>query len=281
MTKLPISVVIASVGRDSVFEVVRTLLAGFAVPKEIIIVLPPGVFFSADVVANLAGSVKFFNSLEKGQTRQRCYGLSFVSQDVVLQLDDDICCPRDGLLNLYNELRHLGEDAIVGPLLDTTEPPRSESRLSKLSRVAGGGSRSFFSSIVSVRWISPWGVGYAFDNLIRSQVEEAGWLSGGAVLYYRERALLKNYYPFVGKAYLEDVIASAIWAESGARLYLCSHVKFATLEDKSSCDCMEDKSLVVRAAKLVCKLRGKNRVWGWVYEISISICNTPLFRFLF
>ena len=44
------------------------------------------------------------------------------------------------------------------------------------------------------------------------------WLPGGCILHRRENLIVKNYYPFSGKAYAEDLFHSLLLKEKGVIL---------------------------------------------------------------
>ena len=53
------------------------------------------------------------------------------------------------------------------------------------------------------------------DNLIKSE-----WLPGGCVLHNKNNLVLKNYFPFDGKAYMEDLYHSTILKRNKINLYI-------------------------------------------------------------
>ena len=58
-----------------------------------------------------------------------------------------------------------------------------------------------------------------FENqLIKSE-----WLPGGCVLHNKNNLILKNYFPFNGKAYMEDLYHSTILKRNKINLYINKH----------------------------------------------------------
>lgn len=69
--------------------------------------------------------------------------------------------------------------------------------------------------------ISPAGIGYGVDkNYCGHDPVETQWLPGGCVLCHKEDLVTEDYFPFVGKAYAEDLVHSVLWRRQGVRLWV-------------------------------------------------------------
>ena len=56
---------------------------------------------------------------------------------------------------------------------------------------------------------------YMFNELYQTE-----WLPGGCILHYKNNLYLKNYYPFIGKAYCEDLIHSYYLRKNNIKLFV-------------------------------------------------------------
>ena len=83
-----ISVVIATLGSESLIETIHSLNKGTVIPNEIIISIPED--NANNITFKLESNVKVIHSKNKGQVVQRCYGFSKTNSEFVLQLDDDV-----------------------------------------------------------------------------------------------------------------------------------------------------------------------------------------------
>jgi hypothetical protein len=60
---------------------------------------------------------------------------------------------------------------------------------------------------------------------------ESEWLPGGCVMHLKQNLHLTDYYPFIGKAYGEDVIHSILLRKKGLSLYICRN---ATIKNEGA-----------------------------------------------
>ena len=82
------TVVIATLGGDTLRETIETINRGSIVPEEILVCIPTN---ESDRVQNFSyKNVKIFVTACRGQVAQRAIGFQNVSHNIVMQLDDDI-----------------------------------------------------------------------------------------------------------------------------------------------------------------------------------------------
>ena len=110
-----ITVVIATLGCDSLASTIRSLNSGTVVPAEILVCVPVE---NASKVAHLdCGTTSIVQTDFRGQVAQRGVGFRRASHSLVMQLDDDLLLDRCCLERLAETLRYFGPKAAVAPAL--------------------------------------------------------------------------------------------------------------------------------------------------------------------
>ena len=70
------------------------------------------------------------------------------------------------------------------------------------------------------------GTGFGSEkNKISESLINVDWLSGGCIIHKKQNLILKNYLPYDGKSYCEDLIHSFLLNKKGIKLYLNSRAK--------------------------------------------------------
>ena len=222
---LPISVVIASIGGKSLFKTINSISSGSAIPKEIIVSLPPKVKIKYKDIYNI--SIIIVNSLNKGQVAQRSFGFKFCKQNFIVQSDDDMIYEKDTFINLYNNINKLGKKNVVGPIYKNV---KNNKNITEIKKGTLGFVISIFHKFIC---LAPWsskrmgaltkiGMGYGVDpsKLKTKTPFNVKWLNGGCIMCYKEDLILENYFPFEGKAYFEDTIHSILWNNNNNKLWV-------------------------------------------------------------
>lgn len=202
-------------GRGVLAETVRSIMAGSVVPKKILIVIPEDRvgYLPQLIYKNIEVLVTNF----RGQVQQRIFGFSRAQTDFVMQLDDDILLDANCLRYLLNRCS-LEENSAVGPMLidaKTFIPIYEKTKKSFLGFIyywllngsAGYQPGKFY--------LCGSGDGVAQDLLPRVNVD---WLAGGCILHRKSNLILKNYFPYSGKAYCEDYIHSYLLHQAGVKM---------------------------------------------------------------
>ncbi len=216
-----ITIVIATLGSESLAATIHSLNSGSVCPQEILVCVPAG---DAVKVAHLqGGNTKIVRTDFRGQVAQRAAGFQLASCPLVLQLDDDLLLDRFCLERLAATLKLLGPKAAVAPALVDLKTGQSVYKKPKKNRMVLGlyywlmnGARGYEPGRVD-RSGSSVGVDPSVSPAPLYDVE---WLAGGCVLHHRENLVMENFWPLPGKAYYEDVVHSAILAASGIRLVI-------------------------------------------------------------
>ena len=227
-----LSIVIATLGGDSLSKTIELLLNESMAPSEILICIPQD---HSHKVAHLADeTVKIIATQVKGQVRQRAVGFSKAIYPLVLQLDDDILLEKDTLQRMVQYILQLGKGNVVGPVF---YGQHTHACIHKIKTGLPALQKNLFDSIICA---APWGlkkmgvvtsIGLNYgvdDQFCDGALKEAQWLSGGCVLSWREDLVTDDFFPFTGKAYCEDVIHSYLrkgkkirsWVATGIRVYI-------------------------------------------------------------
>jgi glycosyltransferase involved in cell wall biosynthesis len=215
----PITVVIATLGGDSLKGTINALNRGSIVPHEILVCIPAS---EAHKVQSLSyHNVEIIVTDCRGQVAQRAIGFQNASHDVVMQLDDDILVDEECVERLLKTLRIMGTEVAVAPSLMSLSTGESVYRQPAKNKL-----------ILKVYyWLMNGSAGYQPGKIDKSgsavgidpknandESFDVEWLAGACVMHYRKNLILENFYPFEGKAYHEDVIHSYHLKKRGIRL---------------------------------------------------------------
>jgi glycosyltransferase involved in cell wall biosynthesis len=214
-----ISVVVPSLGGD-LSKTLNSLNSGTVKPDEIIVCLPN----NKHTINNLENykNVVVIYSDKYGQVYQRICGFKESKYDYVLQLDDDVVISSNCLELLFLAINNIGDRITVSPCwynADTGKP------LHQIRR--SGLFMSFYCWLVNGSdGYRPGKVSLAGTNFGINPVEveidslNLDWQPGGCVLHKKENLILKDFYPYGGKAYSEDLIHSFLLRQSGVSLFV-------------------------------------------------------------
>ena len=191
---------------------------GTCIPSEIIIVIP------SEFQKNIDGLKKFSNikilSVDfRGQVRQRIFGFKHASNDIVIQLDDDIFVDPNCFENLIETIQNSDEQIAVAPLFKFNDSKKScynnDSKWFLLHRIIHG--KNFLKSGKITASGLNMGI---FHNEENNRLFESDWVPGGCLAHKKCNLILENYYPFNGKAYFEDVYHSILLRNKSVRLFV-------------------------------------------------------------
>ena len=245
--RLPVAVVVASLGGPTLHETIETLNTGGLGPARIFACIPADVHPPSFL--EKFDNVRVVRVEGRGQVLQRAEGFRIAHSEAwpyILQLDDDLTLLSAELDHLLRELQELGSMAALAPVLVSRADGTPHIRLRS-------GLRGVLDSAVAVvlhgaPWgvqrmgrIAPSGKNYGVDptrmKVDRMQVD---WLPGGCVLHSAANLVVSNYFPFEGKAFGEDVIHShllrrhgvALWVTRGASCHLDHQPAAGTLRTR-------------------------------------------------
>lgn len=259
-----ISVVIATLGGPTLVTTLQMLNQGSVVPSEILVCIPQ---HEAPRVAGLDfPNLRVLVTDCRGQVAQRVQGFRAAVNPLVLQMDDDMLPASDCLCRLRQSLLAHGSQCAVAPALvdrstgfSAYRKPIANAWLLRLYYWFMNGRRGYVPGCIDLAGNA---VGVDSDAVQPQQVVPAEWLAGGCVMHYRENLLLENYFPFVGKAYGEDVIHSHLLRNQGIALLVDTGARCELDLIYSSSMGWSDfwKSLCGdwRARRYAMRLRGRN-----------------------
>ena len=199
-TYLPLSVVIATLGGETLRGTIEQLNGGPLVPAEILVCIPEEDAFRVTEIA--FPNVKVIKTNCRGQVAQRAIGFQLAQHPIVLQMDDDILLQEDALHELTSEIHRLGYGNALAPVYNDAVTGRS---IHDLGDGAVGWLKSLHAYVVCG---APWGIkrmgvvtlgGFNYGvNGKYSGLEplEVQWLPGGCVLHYKHDLIIESFYPF-------------------------------------------------------------------------------------
>ncbi len=228
----PVSVIIATLGGDSLPATIEHLNKGALIPSEILVCIPEE---DAGRVEHLTyTNVQIVKTNCRGQVAQRAIGFQLAVHALILQLDDDVLLNEDALQELAEELQRLGRGNALAPLIYNAVTGRC------IPELKGG-----LSGWLSILWAyficgAPWGLkrmgvvtavglNYGVDGRYCGiKPFETQWLNGGCVLCFCEDVIRENFYPYSGKAHFEDIIHSFLRTKKGIRHWVIPGAKCIT-----------------------------------------------------
>lgn len=217
-----LSVVIPTLGGDSLSGTIGHLNQGTVVPDEILVCIPEDYAHRAEGLP--FQNVRVVSTVCRGQVAQRAQGFTQARHEFVLQLDDDIHVRKECLESLLNCITRHG-NAAVGPKLHDLQSGEYRSYLVPDARTPRWFEQLLFWVVNGPEGYKPGQIGRAGINMGVPDVPEdltgLGWLSGGCVLHRRENLVTHDYYPFKGKAYAEDLFHSILLWDKGVNLVRC------------------------------------------------------------
>ena len=206
---MSLSVVIPTLGNDILFKTLESINNSSVRPDEIIICLPNDSAISIERF-KIYQNIEVLKTKTKGQVAQRAEGFLRAKHEYILQTDDDIILEN----NCIKELIHCSskhDKIAVGPkifdLNNRYHSPRLKSHNSSLYEnfifyLINGKSGYQAGKISSA--------GIAMGTPDDSKDYNVDWLPGSCILHKKNNLIKYNYYPYLGKAYSEDILHSMI-----------------------------------------------------------------------
>ncbi len=217
-----VSVVIPTLGGESLKGTIEQLNHGTIVPKEILICIPDEDAYKAE--SHSFPNVRIIKTKCRGQVAQRIEGFKVSSCDFVLQLDDDIIIEKYCIEYLVELLTSKGENYAISPSLRFIETGKSAYEVwpSKLK------NKIYYCLINGKNGYQPGhitkaGTEIGIDPSITKELYyDVEWVPGGCVLHFKKNLILSNYYPHSGKAYCEDLYQSICLHVMGIKMMISS-----------------------------------------------------------
>lgn len=225
MNNKGISVVIATLGGASLNDTINSLNSGTLLPSEIIICIPKA--FSKNVVAHLVYENVFVLETDiSGQVAQRAIGFTHAKYEYVLQVDDDVLLQDSCLEILYNKMEDNIFNIAISPALYTLSTNLSVYRSSDNFFKKFILKPTYYFLINGIKLDAPGtitsaGTQIGIDpSLSTLDIIPTEWVPGGCVLHHKINLINYNFYPFEGKAYLEDLYHSFLLRRESIKLFI-------------------------------------------------------------
>ena len=224
MIKYKLSIVIATLGGNTLLNVVKRIANWNYAPIEIILVIPKEVNFDETIYYNYS-NVIFLRTKTKGQVQQRLDGFSFSKGEIVAQMDDDIILSHNSLTNLYNKIIDLGVGNAICPVYFTLINFTSIHKFD--IGIKGFIKNVYYKLVYNAKWgikrmgtITATGHAFGVDpDYIDTILFETDFLPGGLVISFRQDLINTNFFQFKGKAFCEDVINSILRKHRNTKQY--------------------------------------------------------------
>lgn len=218
-----LSVVIATLGGESLRGTIEQLNRGTVVPDEILVCIPEE---DAYKVATFSiPNVRVIKTDQRGQVAQRIAGFHRAGGKYIMQLDDDVMVDEYCIERLVDVLASSSGNYAVSPALRHIETDRSVySKWSKNKIVRQmyyfliNGDEGYKPGTVTKAGTEI-GVDPDLSDVMHHDVD---WLPGGCVVHCRNNLVLSNYYPYSGKAYCEDMYHSRCLRAMGVKMLIAS-----------------------------------------------------------
>ena len=268
--KIPVSIVIPTLGGSSLLKVIKLLNESLKIPEEIIICIPKEQKYD-NLIKNFE-NVKIIKTNIKGQVSQRIEGFKNATQEFILQLDDDCKISSNDIYNLMINLKELGEGNALAPIYFDENSGECSHKFKK-------GFKGLIKTIIATAICgAPWGIkrmgtiskigtNYGVDiNYMKSSLKEVEWVPGGCVMHYNSSTIKENFFPYKGKAFCEDLMHSYLLRQNNIKIWVTN---------KSSCitkhaffpDQKHEVIQYLEAFKYFQKIRNKKilRFWIWYF----------------
>jgi glycosyltransferase involved in cell wall biosynthesis len=212
-----LSIVIATVGEETLKKLIKQIKSSTFIPNEIIVVFP-----EVDMVEKIFLKSKdtlIFRSPKSGQVAQRCYGISKAKNKYILQLDADIEIKKDTIEQLIKSYIINGPKIVVGPKFDYLNKKKinkkNKYRAWKfIFQIFGGGNINVFDLNKPFRYDS-----WFYDYKQPKKSGHTNVLPGGCILFNKDYYKNFDFYPLKGKALGEDLINSVYFQSFGCKLF--------------------------------------------------------------
>lgn len=224
MTKfLNLTVVIPTIGEKKLLKTISYFNNEKIAPKKIIIVIHNKNFFKIDSKILKLKNILVIKTKKKGQVYQRYIGFKNAKTKYVMQLDADCLIKISSIVKMISIMTNKKKIS-VGPcfvneenLLPIHKFIDKISLFNKLKNKILG----FPSGLSIMGSISKSATNYGVDyKFIKKDMIEVSWIPGGCMMHSRDNLVKKNFYPFNGKAYCEDLIHSNLLKKKQIKLYI-------------------------------------------------------------
>ena len=217
-----ISIVIATLGGESLSSTLDKLNSGTVIPDEILVCIPSSEYNCSKFLFE-DENIKIIPTPIRGQVAQRAYGFRRAQYEYVLQLDDDMSVDHYCLQRLVDAIDIHGTNASVSPALINEQTGRSvyakphgPKPLLSIYFWLMNGAKGYQPGTIDKAGSA---IGVDSTSAV-SRFVEVEWLPGGCMLHRRENLIHDDFWNRPGKAYCEDVLHSHLLRQRKVRLFV-------------------------------------------------------------
>ena len=218
-----VTVVIPTIGEKKIFRTVYLLNnVDYLRPACIIISVHFSRYNKVKFLKKLYNNIMIVKTTKKSQVLQRIKGFQKCKTKFALQLDADCFINSKDVLILKKQLIKLGLKSSIAPVfLDIlTDKSLHQLKLNIFNYIKDK-ILGFKPGINKMGQIASSCLNFGVDkDFMSTDILKTEWLAGGCILHYRFNLIKRNYYPFSGKAYCEDLIHSKILTNNKISLYV-------------------------------------------------------------
>ena len=208
-----ISLVIPSINPKKINKIIKKVNKWSIKPSEILFCFP--LSLKKKIKKEIqTKKIRIIFSAQRGQVLQRLHAIKYAKHNIILQMDDDVDLKKNCLKQMYKTLVNTKGRNVVGAIVfdHNINDYLYKENLSFLHLIL----KKFYEGfIMGGNYIkSNMGkitkIGYAFNlnpNSMKSDIVKVDWVNS-LCLSYKKDIIKKNYFPFTGKAYCEDLINS-------------------------------------------------------------------------
>lgn len=250
---IDVSVIIPTLGEKKLIKVVNYLNKdrNFKI-SEIILSIPRNKYNYVKSITKNIDNVKIVSNAKKSQVLQRIKGFKAAKEKNVLQLDDDTFISSKDINLLKKKIFGFNQKISVAPIFKNFSKQYLHERKNNFLY-----NIQFFILIFifgSIKKINNFGT---FENALISfkgrnnykdlpDILKIEWTLGACLLHKKKNLILKNYYPFFGKSFFEDILHSLELKAKGIDLYLIKNI-FAYCKREESIRSLDDLIKCLRA----------------------------------
>ena len=220
---LNLTIVIPTVGEKSLLEVIKNLNSNISIPKKILVVIYKRNLIKIDKKIKNYDNVEIATTNSPGQVHQRVEGFKLAKTDFVMQLDADCFIDNHSIIEMMDFLKS-HDKASVGPcFLDIKNnlPIHKFIDEFKIKRILKNFVLGFPNDNKIMGKVSKSGTNFGVDfNFLKEDIIQVDWIPGGCSMHYKKNLCLKNYFPFEGKAFYEDLIHSKLLIQKNIKLFI-------------------------------------------------------------
>jgi glycosyltransferase involved in cell wall biosynthesis len=214
-----VSVVIPTIGEETLINVLESLLNSTIKPIEIILSVHEDHY---NLIRTLESDiVKILKNNTRGQVMQRINGFKETKGDYILQIDSDIILEIDSIELLLNSIDEIGDNVAIAPVLKSNKLFNNNNNLfyilfKKVLALILDGKTNLQPGIITKSSIES----KPPNNDLKLTNIQTEWIPGGCVLHRKQNLILNNYYNYSGKAICEDLFHSFYLSKKNIKLYI-------------------------------------------------------------